>query len=87
MNRKKAERESERVRQLELEALQRQLTEIKKELPRLGKIEDELPTRRRKRSVWPKCYNGCRRKSRRPRNWLKNARAAYLISKKAAVRT
>ena len=45
-DRKKAERESERVRQLELEALQRQLTEIKKELPRIGKIEDELPTRR-----------------------------------------
>ena len=43
---KKSARETERLRLLEMETLQRQLAEIKKEMPRLGKIEDELPTRR-----------------------------------------
>ncbi len=43
---KKAARESERMRLLEIEALQRQFVEMKKELPRIAKIEDELPTRR-----------------------------------------
>ncbi|MBI5567431.1 MAG: hypothetical protein HY870_21205, partial [Chloroflexi bacterium] len=43
---KKATREADRVRILEVETLQRQISEIRKELPRLGKIEDELPTRR-----------------------------------------
>jgi DNA repair exonuclease SbcCD ATPase subunit len=43
---KKASREAERVRLLEIETLQRQLVEIKKELPRIAKLEDELPNRR-----------------------------------------
>ncbi len=43
---KKAARETERVRLLEIETLQRQLTEAKKELPRIAKLEDELPNRR-----------------------------------------
>lgn len=43
---KKATREADRVRILEVETLQRQISEIRKELPRLGKLEDELPTRR-----------------------------------------
>ena len=43
---KKAARESERVRLLEIETLQRQINEVRKELPRIGKVEDELPTRR-----------------------------------------
>jgi len=45
-DRKKTDRESGRVRLLEIESLQHQLTEIKKELPRIGKLEEELPTRR-----------------------------------------
>jgi chromosome segregation ATPase len=43
---RKATRETDRVRLLEVETLQRQIGELRKELPRLGKIEDELPTRR-----------------------------------------
>lgn len=43
---KKAARESERVRLLEIETLQRQIGEVRKELPRVNKLEDELPTRR-----------------------------------------
>ena len=44
--RKKSERETERIRNLSIETLQRQVNEIKIEMPRLGKIEDELPSRR-----------------------------------------
>ncbi|MFN8595328.1 MAG: hypothetical protein U0559_03985 [Anaerolineae bacterium] len=43
---KKAARESERIRLLEIETLQRQIGEVRKELPRIGVIETELPTRR-----------------------------------------
>jgi chromosome segregation ATPase len=43
---KKAARESERVRLLEIETVQRQISEVRKELPRLNKLEDDLPTRR-----------------------------------------
>ncbi len=43
---KKAQREGERLRILTVESLQRQITEVKQELPRIGKIEDELPNRR-----------------------------------------
>ena len=43
---KKATREAERVRILEVETLQRQISEVRKELPRIGKVEDEFPTRR-----------------------------------------
>ncbi len=45
-DRKKSERETERVRNLTSETLQRQINEIKIEIPRIGKIEDELPSRR-----------------------------------------
>ena len=45
-DRKKSEREMERIRNLSLETLQRQINEVKVEIPRIGKIEDELPTRR-----------------------------------------
>lgn len=45
-DRKKSEREMERIRNLSLETLQRQINEIRVEIPRIGKIEDELPTRR-----------------------------------------
>jgi chromosome segregation ATPase len=45
-DRKKSERETERIRNLTLETLQRQINEIKVEIPRIGKIEEELPTRR-----------------------------------------
>ncbi len=45
-DRKKSERETERIRHLSIETLQRQINEIKVEIPRIGKIEDELPTRR-----------------------------------------
>lgn len=45
-DRKKSEREIERIRNLSIETLQRQLNEIKVEIPRIGKIEDELPGRR-----------------------------------------
>jgi chromosome segregation ATPase len=44
--RKKSEREAERIRNLTSETLQRQINEIKVEIPRIAKIEDELPTRR-----------------------------------------
>jgi chromosome segregation ATPase len=43
---KKAAREAERVRLLEIETIQRQISELRKELPRINKLEDELPTRR-----------------------------------------
>ena len=45
-DRKKSEREMERIRNLSIETLQRQINEIKVEVPRIGKIEEELPTRR-----------------------------------------
>jgi chromosome segregation ATPase len=44
--RKKYEREAERIRNLSAETLQRQLNEIKIEIPRIGKIEEEMPNRR-----------------------------------------
>jgi len=44
--RKKYERESDRLRILSVESLQRQITEVKVEIPRIGKIEEELPNRR-----------------------------------------
>ena len=44
--RKKYERESERLRVLSVESLQRQITEVKVEIPRIGKVEEELPNRR-----------------------------------------
>jgi chromosome segregation ATPase len=43
---RKAMRDTERVRLLEIESLQRQISEIKKELPRIAVIENDLPTRR-----------------------------------------
>jgi chromosome segregation ATPase len=45
-DRKKSERETERLRHLSIETLQRQISEIKVEIPRIGKIEEELPSRR-----------------------------------------
>src|SRR5512139_1309617 len=45
-DRKKSERETERIRNLSMETLQRQINEIKVEVPRIGKIEEELPNRR-----------------------------------------
>ncbi|HTP11625.1 MAG TPA: hypothetical protein VMP08_25400 [Anaerolineae bacterium] len=45
-DRKKSERETERIRNLAIETLQRQINEIKVEVPRISKIEEELPTRR-----------------------------------------
>jgi chromosome segregation ATPase len=45
-DRKKYEREAERIRNLSAETLQRQINEVKIEIPRIGKIEDELPNRR-----------------------------------------
>jgi chromosome segregation ATPase len=45
-DRKKSERETERIRNITSETLQRQINEIKIEIPRIGKIEDELPNRR-----------------------------------------
>jgi chromosome segregation ATPase len=44
--RKKYEREADRLRILSVESLQRQITEIKIEIPRIGKVEEELPNRR-----------------------------------------
>lgn len=43
---RKAMRDTERVRLLEIEALQRQILEVKKELPRIAVIENDLPGRR-----------------------------------------
>ncbi|CAG0936750.1 hypothetical protein TFLX_05638 [Thermoflexales bacterium] len=45
-DRKKSEREIERLRNLSIETLQRQINEIKLEVPRIGKVEEELPSRR-----------------------------------------
>ena len=45
-DRKKSERELERLRNLSMETLQRQINELKLEVPRINKIEEELPTRR-----------------------------------------
>jgi hypothetical protein len=45
-DRKRSEREIERIRNLSIETVQRQLNEIKVEIPRIGKIEEELPSRR-----------------------------------------
>lgn len=45
-DRKKYEREAERLRILSVETLQRQISEVKVDLPRIGKIEEELPNRR-----------------------------------------
>jgi chromosome segregation ATPase len=44
--RKKYEREADRIRILSIEPLQRQISEVKIEIPRIGKIEEELPNRR-----------------------------------------
>ncbi|HZY44442.1 MAG TPA: hypothetical protein VFF70_06810 [Anaerolineae bacterium] len=44
--RKKTERETERVRNIELEGLQRQWGDVRKELPRFSKIEEDLVGRR-----------------------------------------
>ncbi|HLF27968.1 MAG TPA: hypothetical protein VJG32_16665 [Anaerolineae bacterium] len=44
--RKKSEREAARLRAVEIEELHRAVAEVKKELPRLAKVEDELPNRR-----------------------------------------
>ena len=44
--RKKYERETDRLRILSVESLQRQITEVKVEIPRIGKVEEELPSRR-----------------------------------------
>jgi len=45
-DRKKSERETERLRNLSLETQQRQINELKLEVPRINKIEEELPSRR-----------------------------------------
>ncbi len=45
-DRKKSEREAARLRAIEIEEIQRAIAEIKKELPRIGKVEDEMGTRR-----------------------------------------
>src|SRR5512139_74241 len=45
-DRKKSERETERIRNLSIETRQRQINEVKVEVPRIGKIEEELPNRR-----------------------------------------
>ena len=44
--RKKAEREAARLRALEIEDLNRAVAEIKKELPRVAKLEEEMTARR-----------------------------------------
>src|SRR3990172_75790 len=44
--RKKGEREAARLRAVEIEELHRAIGEIKKELPRIGRLEEEMPTRR-----------------------------------------
>jgi len=44
--RKKGEREAARLRAVEVEELHRAIGEIKKELPRIGRLEEEMPTRR-----------------------------------------
>ncbi len=44
--RKKGEREAVRLRAVEIEELHRAIGEIKKELPRIGRLEEEMPTRR-----------------------------------------
>jgi chromosome segregation ATPase len=41
-DRKKSDRETDRIRNLSIETLQRQITELKLEVPRIGKIEEEL---------------------------------------------
>lgn len=43
---KKGEREAARLRAVEIEELHRAIGEIKKELPRIGRLEEEMPTRR-----------------------------------------
>ena len=45
-DRKKSEREDERLQRLTTETLQRQINELRLELPRISKIEEELPSRR-----------------------------------------
>ena len=45
-DRKKGEREAGRLRAVEIEELNRSVAEIKKELPRIGRLEDEMPNRR-----------------------------------------
>jgi chromosome segregation ATPase len=44
--RKKGEREAARLRAVEIEELHRAIGEIKKELPRIGRLEEEMPARR-----------------------------------------
>jgi chromosome segregation ATPase len=45
-DRKKSERETERIRTLSIETMQRQINELKMEVPRLNKMEEEMSTRR-----------------------------------------
>ena len=44
--RKKGEREATRLRALEIEELNRAIAEVKRELPRIARVEDEMGTRR-----------------------------------------
>ena len=44
--RKKSEREAARLRAIEIQDLNRAISEVKKELPRVAKVEAEIPTRR-----------------------------------------
>ena len=44
--RRKSEREAARLRALEIEDLNRSIAEIKKEMPRVGKVEEEMAARR-----------------------------------------
>ena len=44
--RKKAEREAARLRMIDIEELNRAIAEVKKELSRISKVEEEMPTRR-----------------------------------------
>jgi chromosome segregation ATPase len=45
-DRRKSDRETARLRAIEIEEINRSIAEIKKELPRIGKVEDEMGTRR-----------------------------------------
>jgi prefoldin subunit 5 len=45
-DRRKSDRETARLRAIEIEEIHRSIAEIKKELPRIGKVEDEMGTRR-----------------------------------------
>lgn len=45
-DRRKGEREATRLRAVEVEELNRAIAEVKKELPRIGRVEEEMGTRR-----------------------------------------